>query len=934
MGETNITNFNEYLKKHKATKGSGLSNHTRIGDEEYNAFSGSYTIETSEWKDFIQKYYQHVFVNKKVEHLTEKQLIENGPITIDIDFRYAPSITTKQHTEDHIIDAVDLYVNKILELVEVKSGVEFDVFVLEKEKVNTSDSAQTKDGIHMIIGVKMHKGLQVLLREKVLPDLKNMWDDLPLTCTWDNVLDEGVVKGQVNWQMTGSSKPGHQPYKIKYHYVMSYDRGDSSWEMKKQNVANFNSEKYIEKMSARYTENPEFEIRENIKPAFEVAKKNLGSKTKTNIPRGNFKLKIMDSPMTKGSVSLCPVDEVDSEETLDGMLETLFVNSNLSDYKLKETHQYTMILPEKYWGEGSYLLWMGVGWALANSSPKLFLTWLKFSCQNKNFDWGRANIKELYEKWNGFETSNPAGLTSASIRYWARNDVPEKYKVVHKETSDFFVEQTIKTSTEYDIANLCFNLYKDDYKCISIKNNCWYEYNYQHRWVENDSGNSLRNKISTHLHKIYMDKANQITEQTAKTTDPEALEKLKIKSKKIAEICLTIKKTNWKNNIMRESREIFYDDDFIEKIDENPYLLGFNNCVIDFKNKIYRKGRPDDYVSKSTNNDYIPYETCLSKHADKIAEINDFMAQLFPEEELRRYMWDHAAATCIGTNINQTFNIYKGTGRNGKSKFTDLMTYALGDYKGTVPITLITQKRNSVGGTSSEVVQLKGVRYAVMQEPTKGDRINEGVMKELTGGDPIQARALFKDSITFVPQFKLVVCTNKEFEDLDDDDGTWRRIRMVDFKSKMLHQPFNDPKFPTEDFPYQFPIDLDLDVKLRDWAPYFMSMLVEKAYVLQGVVTDCKIVMSSSDNYRERQDYFTKFRKENLRSVNGGKGVKKTEISEQFKKWYILEYGMKGMPPGKEIYEMMDKCYGEIKQHKWRNVEIIYDVSDDNPLDC
>ena len=85
------------------------------------------------------------------------------------------------------------------------------------------------------------------------------------------------------------------------------------------------------------------------------------------------------------------------------------------------------------------------------------------------------------------------------------------------------------------------------------------------------------------------------------------------------------------------------------------------------------------------------------------------------------------------------------------------MTKVLGDYKGTVPITLITQKRPGIGGTSSEIVQLRGVRYAVMQEPSKGDKINEGIMKEITGGDPIQGRALFKETVTFIPQFKLVV---------------------------------------------------------------------------------------------------------------------------------------------------------------------------------
>ena len=70
---------------------------------------------------------------------------------------------------------------------------------------------------------------------------------------------------------------------------------------------------------------------------------------------------------------------------------------------------------------------------------------------------------------------------------------------------------------------------------------------------------------------------------------------------------------------------------------------------------------------------------------------------------------------------------------------------------------------------------------AVMQEPSRGDKINEGIMKELTGGDPLQGRALFKDSVIFVPQFKLAVCTNHLFDIPSNDDGTWRRIRVCDF---------------------------------------------------------------------------------------------------------------------------------------------------------
>ena len=108
---------------------------------------------------------------------------------------------------------------------------------------------------------------------------------------------------------------------------------------------------------------------------------------------------------------------------------------------------------------------------------------------------------------------------------------------------------------------------------------------------------------------------------------------------------------------------------------------------------------------------------------------------------LREYMWQHLAPILVGTNENQTFNIYTGSGRNGKSKLVELMSKGLGDYKGTVPITLITQNPQA-SEVPLEIVQLMGTRYAVMQEPSKGDKINEGIMKEITGGDPIQGRVV------------------------------------------------------------------------------------------------------------------------------------------------------------------------------------------------
>jgi len=469
-----------------------------------------------------------------------------------------------------------------------------------------------------------------------------------------------------------------------------------------------------------------------------------------------------------------------------------------------------------------------------------------------------------------------------------------------------------------------YQMNKDSFICVSIKDSIWYEF-INNRWQLTDDGFSLRAKISVEMYNVYhgltkMKENECLVKEPVKgdNTFSEGKEQI-IKFTKTSSL---LKKTPSKNNIMRESKEIFYDKDFYDKLNRNNYLIGCNNCVIDFKNKIHRKGKHDDYISKTTGIEYYTLEHYEKKFPDTINEINTFMAQLFPEDELRNYMWEHLASTLLGNNENQTFNIYIGSGANGKSKLIELMSKLLGEYKGTVPISLITQKRNNIGGTSSEIYQLIGTRYAVMQEPSNGDKINEGIMKEITGGDPIQCRALFKESVTFIPQFKLVVATNCYPVMSATDDGTWRRVRAVEYKSKFTHNPYNDPQFPVDEYPHQFKIDTKIDEKFEIWAPVMFSMLVNIAYKTQGKVTDCDAVMKKSEDYRKGQDIFLEYTTSCIKPSDNKDKLRISIIKDSFKNWYSSNYGNNKSPPYKELVDYMCKKYGKTTEG-WGMIEII-----------
>jgi phage/plasmid-associated DNA primase len=203
-------------------------------------------------------------------------------------------------------------------------------------------------------------------------------------------------------------------------------------------------------------------------------------------------------------------------------------------------------------------------------------------------------------------------------------------------------------------------------------------------------------------------------------------------------------------------------------------------------------------------------------------------------------------------------------------------------------------------------------------------------MKQLTSGiDPIQARAPYMpQSISFIPQFKLTLCCNELMVIKSQDHGTWRRIRVVDFLSLFVDKPVtNDP-----DKPYQFLLDKNIKEKFLYWKEIFAGMLVLKAFETNGNVNDCNMVLQSSNEYRNSQDYVAEFIADKIIVDINGK-ITKSEITQEFNSWYLGTYG-KGGPSPKEVQSYMDKKYGPFKLQKcWKGVRINYDtdITTDTP---
>ena len=124
-------------------------------------------------------------------------------------------------------------------------------------------------------------------------------------------------------------------------------------------------------------------------------------------------------------------------------------------------------------------------------------------------------------------------------------------------------------------------------------------------------------------------------------------------------------------------------------------------------------------------------------------------------------------------------------------------------------------------------------------------------MKELTGGDRIIARALYKEPIEFKPMFKMALLCNHLPHVPSDDGGTWRRIRVVEFKSKFVDKPTRENEFP---------IDIELSHKFQSWAPHFMALLIEyyKKHA-HARLTEPEEVLEGTRTYQKNNDHFADF---------------------------------------------------------------------------
>jgi P4 family phage/plasmid primase-like protien len=548
----------------------------------------------------------------------------------------------------------------------------------------------------------------------------------------------------------------------------------------------------------------------------------------------------------------------------------------------------------------AYMDWMTVGWALFNisrGSDEGMDLWIDFSRQSSKFN----EAKCMYE-WSHMQDRKK--ITLGTLKYFAKLDNPVEYHEYLTSQNQKYAEIDIQTS-HYDLAKLLYEQYENEFVFCDAG---WFRY-INHHWEFVDDGMELRSKISTDLVSVYRRIRDNMFHNMAGKSETE-LNAAREREGYITRIVNNLKTTPFKNNIMKECQEIFYCRDFEQKLNTNPYLIGFQNGVYDLESNQFRCGLPTDYISIQMA---IRYQE-FSESDHRVQDVRAFLEKVFPDHALRRYFLDIMSETFVGYNHRKQVYFWTGEGDNGKSITQMFFEKMFGRLSIKAPTTMITSRRPNAGSANAELARAgNGVRTIFLEEPDQDEEIFTGVFKHLSGNDSIYTRDLFqkgKDVTEIVPMFKLfVICNKLPRIRKGGDKATWNRIRVIPFESKFTKTA---PLTPEEQVQTKtFPMDPNLAQKIPSLVEPFAWMLLN--HRLQAKIAEPEKVHAATDRYRMSNDYLHQFCAQTVTEDPDGQ-ILPSDLYYKYKEW--LEEGVPNVqrPPLMEFTEYFQKKWGDLDE--------------------
>jgi phage/plasmid-associated DNA primase len=849
---------------------------------------GKFAFNLPGWEKFWELYSDAIIADKSTIFGIAEKPQEQCPVIADIDIKIENpddglDLSRPLYSDEQALEVIQIYQRVLRKIVEGCTDEQLTCVLLEKPPYQVSTNLPTlKSGLHLhfpnIFMSASHQ--RVHLNARVKDELMVMETFSDFVEDSSTVIDDVVTKP---WLLYGSRKSeSSEPYRVSRVYDHNCEEISLENAFGHYQIFDLNQEL--------------IDIRGKVEYYLPRILSVIPHNRRVSITR-------------RGLIS--PLKE---KAKMDRIIDNSRPDVSVVE-ALKMSAKLVPMLSDRRAGDRDE--WMEIGWALfavGAGCPEALDQWLQFSsrCEDK-FD-----EAECIHEWSKMVKKN---YTLGTLNHLARIDSPDQYRELKKEEANYHMREAL-VGSHNDIAKVLYANYGNDFVCGSIASSMWFQF-CNHKWKQIEAGTFLREKISGEIVKgiseMGQSEIGRLSETIEKTNDGGVHENIK----RITKVIGNCKSAPYKNNVMREAEEVFYDERFREKLDQDPMLVAFQNGVYDLARNIFRAGRPEDFISKALPIDYINY--CASDW--QVQEVHDFFEKVFPDPSIREYFLDIYSDIFVGGNSRKIVLFWTGAGNNAKSVTQAILEKMLGELSIKFSTTLLSGKKIQSGSANPELARAgPPVRSAVLEEPDNDERLGVGLLKSLSGEDSYWARDLFEPGKAVkevTPMFTLTFICNKLPKLAHSDEATWDRIKVVPFETTFVRPGMPCPETHEEQLKQKrFPMDLHFKAKLPDLLPAFAWVLLEHRKKPKTNYEPEK-VREATNHYRRQNDIYRQFIQEKV-IEDDNSSINVDELNSAFRIWFKEGFPNQSssLPDRDFLKEYFNTCWHNLERNKWQGYRI------------
>jgi len=819
---------------------------------------GKFYVPFEDKEEFFEKYTKFLDKHKNINLALAQKPHFIRPYIIDLDLEQTKKVSNIQDDlsdlKQKIINernsnirngchelclALKNIFNEVFTKNEIKKHSKIYISIRPQMKLDEMDyGLWIKDGIHIICpGYAVDKSICTVLNKKLREKIKEI--DFFKECLINKLVDPGTAKS-MNWTLYGCGKNDQLIYQLNY----IFDLSDMSMKNKLETI---------------------FPSKSKLIRLFDVQKY-----TKTSSINKQIKLVIQKMIQEKQQQQNNPIISTNRVRLSDQDIK-------LIGLILDNLHEKRYIIEKK---------WTKVGWCLAAISGKdnrIFELWKNFSAKIKQTDDShKFDISSVLNKWS---RANEGFWSMGTLFKWLKKDAsPETYKNIQSKNKFYLILKNIcSIETDYTLALICSNFLSDYITTKVVTASSfkfkWYKFNevFFKECIGIPIG--LSKLISNTLYiefinarQYYLSKGSEdMKELDASMDSTEIRRQFKsnqndLNAKKLFNVSLSLRSHSKKNLIIKELHTFMCDDIFEDTKNKTKGIIVFKNGVYDFKYKKLRMGKHEDKATYSTSCNYI---SDLSKHKSEIKDLENFMTDIFPDNDIKEFFLDIVSQSLMGTyNKNVAYLCY-GEGGTGKSSFFKLLEESLGKYYSTLKTTYFTRRSGKSGDATPEIMPLIDSRIVCASETEKGEVLYLESLKTMTGGNKISGRNLYQGQTEFRFRFTLFFQINDKFKLSSIDRSVRRRFLCIPFE-QIFYDPNVDTPEDIKSFKYTKKADSKIDQKIENWASsgLFLTWMIERIKI-KNITTEMTLIVPSrikkiTSDYFDENDYFSKFLSETL----------------------------------------------------------------------